>query len=245
MAEVFAMDKARVVKLDRPEWSGVSAFESDAIARVASAGLPVARSHGVFTIDGRCGVILDRVDGRSLLQVVIETAETGIDELAKTFANLQARINSTITAGLPDLLGRLRREIEHSGLPSALVGELTELLIQLDDGTRGVCHYDFHPDNVIVTASDWIVIDWLGVASGPPAADLARTLLLGAQIADSRVSEFTRGVRRYGLRQQGLGDDACDAWIRIAAAARLAEGFSGASAAWLQTIAEGAVKLST
>ena len=243
MAEVFVIDDERVVKLDRQEWNGVSAFESDVITRLAEAGLPVARSHGVVTIEGRCGVLLDRLYGRSLLRVVIETALTDIDSLAEQFVALQAMINATVIEGLPDLVGRLSGEIEQSGLPSQLVSELGELLIQLDGGTRRVCHYDLHPDNVIVTAGGWIVIDWLGVASGPPVADLARTLLLGSQSADSRVSEFMRAVRQHGVRQCGMDEAACNAWIRLAAAARLAEGFSGESAAWLRTVAEGTVML--
>jgi Ser/Thr protein kinase RdoA (MazF antagonist) len=243
MAEVFAIDEKRVVKLDRPAWSGASAFESDVICRVAQAGLPVARSHGVITIDGRCGVVLDRLEGRSLLEVVIETPETGIDALAEQFATLQSVINATVVEGLPDLPGRLRAEIERSGLPPSLVGEVSELLTNLDDGTRGICHYDFHPENVMVTAAGWFVIDWLAVAIGPPVADLARTLLLGAQFAGSQVSEFTLGVRRHGLRLLGETGASCDAWIRVAAAARLAEGFAGEGAVWLRTIAEGAITL--
>jgi aminoglycoside phosphotransferase (APT) family kinase protein len=239
MAEVFAIDE----KLDRPEWNGVSVFESDVITRVAETGLPVARSHGVINIDGRCGVLLDRLEGPSLLEVVIGTRQTGIDSLAEQFATLQTTINATVIEGLPDLVDRLKGEIEKSGLPPQRVSELSELLIQLDDGTRGVCHYDFHPNNVIVTAAGWVVIDWLGTASGPSMTDLARTLLLGAQIADSHVSEFTRRVRRHGLRQRGMVEAACDAWIRVAAAARLAEGFTGESAAWLRTVAEGTVAL--
>ena len=243
MAEVYAIDDERVVKLDRPEWNGVSAFEADVITRVAEAGLPVARSHGVITIDGRCGVLLDRLVGRSLLQVVLETGQTDIDPMAERFAILQAMINTTAVEGLPDLVVRLKGEIEQSGLPTPLRSELTGLLIHLDDGARGVCHYDFHPGNVIVTAADWIVVDWLGVASGPPVADLARTLLLGAQIADPRMSEFMRGVRRHSLQQRRVVGLACDGWIRVAAAARLAEGFTGESAAWLRAVAEGAVAL--
>lgn len=244
MAEVFAIDERRVVKLDRQEWNGVSAFESDVIDRVADAGLPVARSHGLVTIDGRCGVLLDRLEGRSLLQVVKDAELARIDSLARQFATLQAMINATAIEGLPGLVSRLNGEIEQSGLPSPLVRELTELLIRLDDGTGGVCHYDLHPDNVIVTADGWVVIDWLGVASGPPVADLARTLLLGARIGGAQMSEFISGVRRHGLLERRVAGATCDAWIRVAAAARLAEGFSGEPAAWLRTIAEGELLLS-
>jgi hypothetical protein len=239
MAEVFVIDGERVVKLDRQEWNGVSMFESEVLSLVAEAGLPVARPHGVVTIDGRCGVLLDRLFGHSLLQIVTETAGAAIDPLAGQFASLQATINATVIEGLPDLVGRLGSEIEHSGLPSPLIRELTDLLAQLDDGTRGVCHYDLHPDNVIVTTAGWVVIDWLAVTSGPAAADLARTLLLGFQTEDARVVEFTRGVRRHGLRQHDVAEDVCDAWIRVAAAARLGEGFTGKAAAWLRAVAEG------
>jgi thiamine kinase len=242
-AEVFALDDQRVVKLDRPEWSGVSAFESDVITQAADAGLPVARSHGVVSIDGRCGVVLDRVEGCSLRQAVIGATESGIDELAARFATLQGMINATVIAGLPDLVGRLAGEISRSGLPAGLVSELTELLAGLDDGQREVCHFDFHPDNVIVTPNGWVVIDWLTAASGPPPADLARTLLLWGHVTESPIPAFMRAVRRHGRRQRRLTDALCDAWIRVAAGARLAEGFGGAYAAWLRSVARGDVQL--
>lgn len=244
MAEVFAIDEDRVVKLDRPEWSGVSTFEAAVITQLEKAGLPLARSHGVTTIDGRCGVVLDRVDGHSLLRVVTDSEDRGVDELADRFASLQLTINSAVVAGLPDLTVRLKSEIGQSGLAPALVTELTELLNRLDDGTRGVCHYDFHPDNVIVTAAGWIVIDWLGVATGPPVADLARTLLLVAQNTHPRLLEFSRRFRTHSLRKRGLVESTCEAWIRVAAGARLAEGFSGEYAGWLQAVAAGRDTLS-
>lgn len=242
-AEVFALDDQRVVKLDRPEWSGLSAFESDVIIRAANAGLPVARSHGVVSIDDRCGVVLDRVDGYPLSRALTGAAEDGVDEIAERFATMQGMINATVIEGLPDLVGRLREEIGRSGLPAGLASELTGLLAELDDGQRQVCHFDFHPDNVIVTPNRWVVIDWLTAASGPPAADLARTLLLWGHITDPAVLSFMRAVRRHSRRQRCLDDALCDAWIRVAAGARLAEGFEGNYAAWLRSVAAGAVHL--
>ena len=54
---------------------------------------------------------------------------------------------------------------------------------------------------------------------------------------------FLRAVRRIGRTDRGLSDDALDAWIRVAAAARLAEGFDGAEAAWLLEVAQGSKPL--
>jgi hypothetical protein len=35
----------------------------------------------------------------------------------------------------------------------------------------------------------------------------------------------------------------CDAWVRVVAGARLAEGFGGAYADWLRAVAAGAIRL--
>ena len=126
---------------------------------------------------------------------------------------------------------------------AGLRAELLGLLAGLDDGGRGVCHYDFHPANVLVGPNGWVVIDWLTVAAGPPSADLARTLVLWGRQTGEPVVTFLRAVRRSGRERRGLGDDAVDGWVRIAAGARLAEGFEGEEASWLGQVAAGAVRL--
>jgi Ser/Thr protein kinase RdoA (MazF antagonist) len=244
MAEVYALDEGRVVKLDRPEWNGVAAFESDVLVRAAAAGLPVAASHGVVTIDGRSGVVLDRIAGTTLRAVLeVEPGEPEVLALAQQFVLLQALINRTELAGLPDLVTRLGQELPQSGLPAAQEAELTDLLHELDDGHRGVCHFDFHPNNVLVSPDGWIVIDWLTVAAGPATADLARTLVLRGDAAVPPMYEFMQAVRRHGLAERGVDEATCDGWVRVVAGARLAEGFDGAYADWLRELAAGDLRL--
>lgn len=242
-AEVFAYGVGRVLKLDRPEWNGLSVFEEGVLTALAEAGLPVARSHGTVTVDGRGGVVLDRVDGPSLLQVVTCAGPEEVDRLAGQFVALQLRCNRTTVAGLPDLLPRLHSEIEASIPDGGLRTDLLALLDPLDDGGRGVCHFDFHPSNVLVGPDGWIVIDWLTVASGPSDADLARTLVLWGQRSTGSLGRFLRAVRREGQAQRGLGNDRLDAWVRIVAAARVAEGFEGEERAWLLRVADGLERL--
>lgn len=247
-AEVFAYGEGRVLKLDRPDWNGLSAFEGTVLESLAAAGLPVARPHGTVTVEGRTGLVLDRVEGPSLLEVVVASSPEEVDGLAAEFAALQLRCNRTTLGGLPDLVPRLHGEIEASVPDGALRSELLALLHELDDddeggGAHGVCHFDFHPLNVLVGPDGWVVIDWLTVASGPPAADLARTLVLWGQRSSGTVGRFLRAVRRDGRDGRGLGDDTLDAWVRVAAAARVAEGFEGELRAWLLRVAGGAERL--
>ncbi len=242
-AEVFAYGEGRVLKLDRPDWNGLSAFEATVLARLADAGLPVARAHGTVTVDGRGGVVLSRVEGPSLLRVVEASGPGQIDSLAADFVALQLRCNATTVAGLPELLPRLHDEIAASVPDAALRAELLALLGALDDRGRGVCHFDFHPSNVLVGPDGWVVIDWLTVAAGPSAADLARTLVLWGQRSTGSLGRFLRTVRREGQHRRGLPDHRLDAWVRVVAAARVAEGFEGEERAWLLRVASGSERL--
>jgi Ser/Thr protein kinase RdoA (MazF antagonist) len=242
-AEVFAYGEGRVLKLDRPEWNGLSLFEEGVLTALAEAGLPVARPHGTATVDGRGGVVLDRVDGPSLLQVVTSAGPEEVDRLAGEFAALQLHCNRTTVAGLPDLLPRLRSEIDASVPDGGLRADLLARLDPLDDGGRGVCHFDFHPSNVLVGPDGWVVIDWLTAAAGPSDADLARTLVLWGQRSTGSLGRFLRAVRGEGQARRGLGDDRLDAWVRIVAAARVAEGFEGEERAWLLRVAAGSQRL--
>lgn len=44
-------------------------------------------------------------------------------------------------------------------------------------------HLDLHPENVVLTASGPVVIDWCNAADGPPGLDVAMTALILAQVA--------------------------------------------------------------
>jgi hypothetical protein len=79
--------------------------------------------------------------------------------------------------------------------------------------------------------------DWVAAATGPTAADFARTILLRADASDEPTRSFMDHVRRNGARRFGLTADDLNVWLRVIAAARLSEGFSEPYASWLNAVA--------
>src|SRR5258708_2234377 len=101
-AEVFAWSEGRVLKLDRPDWNGLSTFEATVLAIVAEAGLRVARPYETVTIEERTGIVLERVDGPILAEVI--AAADDVAPLASQFVELQRSLNGQVLTGLPDLV---------------------------------------------------------------------------------------------------------------------------------------------
>jgi aminoglycoside phosphotransferase (APT) family kinase protein len=54
---------------------------------------------------------------------------------------------------------------------------LHDYLMQLPEGDS-LCHGDFHPDNILISARGPVIIDWLTGTRGHPLGDVARTLLI-------------------------------------------------------------------
>lgn len=100
----------------------------------------------------------------------------------------------------------------------------------------GLCHGDFHPDNILMTTEGPIVIDWVDATRGNPLADVTRTSLLltvgalppGTSAPARRLMEAMRRwfraayMRRYFQRRPGDRQQ-LTAWQPVIAAARLGE----------------------
>jgi aminoglycoside phosphotransferase (APT) family kinase protein len=124
------------------------------IAAFEAAVLAYARAHGVpvpEVFDVRGGdLTLEKIAGPTMLRDVTRHPRT-MPQHARTLAALH-RVVHTVTA------------------PEGL---------QQPFGPGGaLLHLDLHPDNVILSPSGPVLIDWQGAVAGPPAADVAHTWLL-------------------------------------------------------------------
>jgi len=194
-AEVYAYGDDRVVKLIRPgfpDWLGTA--EAAAAELVGGVVEAAPRFFGTIRIDGRIGLIYQRLDGPSMLDRLTEQPWS-VEGQARNFAAMHAAMHGRDGAGLPELKGRFREAIERSAEHLSLAAQEASVrrLSALPDATA-ICHGDMHPGNIVITATGPVVIDWLTAGAGPPAADVARTLFL---LRDGAIPPEVPRVQRW------------------------------------------------
>lgn len=205
-AQIFAWGDDKVLKLFRPGFqSGSAAHEAECVRTVHAAGIATPPLIDVVEVDGRKGLIFERVEGPTMLQDMLANPEKA-GAHARLLAELHAEMHGHAAAGLASLVVRLRHKIERARpLPTEWKAAIVDHLDRLPDGEI-VCHGDFHPDNIIMTAGGPAIIDWIDVTHGPPLADVARTCLL---LGNGNPTGETSTVQRSqldALRQRFVED---------------------------------------
>jgi aminoglycoside phosphotransferase (APT) family kinase protein len=174
-ADVYVWDAGRVLKLfHRGATSDRAEREFRATKSVHAAGLPSPAVYDLIELDGRLGIVFERLHGRSMLEEVQRkpwTLVAAARQLARLHVVMHERLGP---AELPPVKARFREWIVAADRSQAdKVAALAEL-DALSDGDA-VCHGDFHPANVLRTTRGWVAVDWGAAFRGPPSADVACT----------------------------------------------------------------------
>jgi uncharacterized protein (TIGR02172 family) len=236
-AEVYAWGEECILKLYQDWMPSISVeWEFRITRRAREAGLPVPAAEEILQVDGRQGIVFERVRGISMLADLV--ARPGaILSISRILAELHARMHACMLP--PDTYSQ-RQQIERGidlakGLSEAEKQAIRDILACLPDG-NAVCHGDFHPDNVIMTDHGPVIIDWMTGTRGHPLGDVARTALLfqtgglppglsfpmRLMINASRRLIYSTYMRRY-LQIHPVSRSDIDAWKLPIYAARLFE----------------------
>lgn len=245
-AEIYAWQPGWVLKLFY-DWHKLENIEYE--ARIAQAlqvsGLPVPAVGELVHVNGRPGLVYQRVEGDPMRKR-LSRQPWRLLAYARRAAALHAQMHiGPAPADLPSQRRRLVSKIRQATLPPSRQAKTLAVLETLPEGDR-LCHGDFHPGNILMTAQGEIIIDWIDATRGNALADLARTsiLLLGA--ADCQIQNafekalvrlFHAAYRHYYFRLSPGGETEYRRWLPIVAAARLSENIAELEE-WLTARAE-------
>ncbi len=235
-AEMFAWDEGTILRLHRdPEAQVRAQWEAAAMKAAGDRGVRVPAVHGLTTVMGRPGLIMERIDGPDLLTLVGRRPWM-MFWVGRMSGEVHARLHAAkASTRMPALREVLRQRIQSSGrVPEDLARFALDTLDGLPDGDS-LCHGDFHIGNIMMSGETPVVIDWTNATRGDATADVARTLIL------SRMGEpppgspalvrylhglgskiVTSGYLRAYRRERPLDMALVERWVVAHAAARLA-----------------------
>lgn len=232
-AEIFLWGEGTVVKLFHSSLHpAVVDSEIRVNAQLRNVALPMPRMLDVVEVEGRRGIIYERVEGETMLQQMMRRPWQ-VGRFARTLAELHVQMHQVTCDALSSQREYWERKIR---LVKQLSEQEKELALtrlrHLPDGVK-ICHGDFHPDNVMMTARGPVVIDWSNATTGNAAGDVARTAMIFRigtwpnPLQNVALRSFAKRfhdvyVREY-LRLTGLSPEAVQAWELPLYVARLLE----------------------
>jgi Ser/Thr protein kinase RdoA (MazF antagonist) len=239
-SEVHAWRPGRVIKLYRP--GGTRAQVERERRNTAAArrlGFPAPAAHETVEVDGRPGLVLDRLAGPPVADLLFAAPWDAV-RWGRRLAALHLRMHATPGGGLPAQQGLLAARIRASReLSIREQRAVLTLLFSLPGGTA-LCHGDLTPDNVLVDGDELRVVDWCRTHCGAGLADVANTWIkIDAGLATldhpwrSRrrrypaaavalaCGVFRRAYLRHYRRHRPFSRAELAAWTAVAAAAQL------------------------
>jgi Ser/Thr protein kinase RdoA (MazF antagonist) len=193
-ADVHAWAPGQVVKLFKAGFPRRHSWWETRMTRaVFAAGAPAPEVFDEVTLEGRFGVVLQRLDGPTLLQLSRSGAMTS-EQVGSILATVAISVHKTPAP--PDVLS-LRDTMAGSSrlsggmLPRHIATGILTLIERLVPGD-GLCHGDLHPGNVIMTTDGPRIIDW-GVRPVLPLASTLRAVTSSFAISPRKRSPIRSG----------------------------------------------------
>jgi len=251
-AEVFECPDGRVLKLLRASGPRTGlAFEIAALEAARTAGVSVPQVYEEVVIDGRTGLMMERLNGIDLL-TIIGRQPWRVFRSGRLTGEVHARINAgRAPESLPAVKDVMNRGLAHLAPSQPTLAEWAGgILARLPDGDA-LCHGDFHPGQLMLSGDRYAAFDWSAAKRGDPLFDYARTRVLlsmgepppGTQLALRVLAKIGRRLlissyaRSYERHTTGPVDEArVRQWEIVNLAVRMHDGVPGERPRLLQRL---------
>lgn len=247
-AEVYSWGQDKVLKLFKDNYSEEwTKYEAEIGHKIHEAGVSSPNVYEIIEIDGRKGIIFERIFGKTLTAAIFKQPWLFISFVYQ-MARFQYTINMQSSDSLPSQKERFTRTITRSSeILGDNVNKILDYIDRLPDRSN-ICHGDFYLSNIIKSGNKLVAIDWSSAYRGDPAGDVARTCLIinspavlpGTPDIMAVMSKFPKSLtyRAYlneYMRLSKIKLEDIDAWILPVAASKLKDRIPGEEK-WLMRI---------
>lgn len=144
----------------------------------------------IVTIENRKGIIYEKIEGKTLLNIMAEN-EQSLNDFFDILVKLHRDIISHHSKNVLSYKEYLTAMLKSKNTDSQIIFEKVNAL---PDGDC-LLHGDFHPDNVLVMPDGTpVVIDFMNVCYGPALYDIARTYFIIKQFASHLADKYLNAM---------------------------------------------------
>lgn len=237
-AEIFEYSNDKVLKLYR-EGMSIHACENEYnITRYINDCLGIApRAYEIVRIDGRIGAVYEKIEGKNMLHHMVSNP-INLKKEAHKLAKCHFEIHKPVNINIMSVKDKLKQDLSYvKELSEEEKNKIVLYMDKLPDDNK-LCHFDFHPGNIIISDKKPVIIDWMTACKGDAAADVARTLLLLKYGQTEGVSKVVKKIikmlqeklylyyKEEYIRLSNCKEVYIERWILPVAAARLREWIS-------------------
>ena len=152
--------------------------------------IKIPKPFQVITIEDRKGIIYERIDGKTLLNIIMEN-ESNLDELLNIFVNLQLDILAHHTKEVLSYKEYVIANLKNKKINNQ---EIFNTINSLPDDDC-LLHGDLHPNNILIMSDGApIIIDFMNVCHGSALYDIARTYFLIKQFDRSLANKYLKCI---------------------------------------------------
>jgi len=156
-----------------------------------SLGLPVPKIYDMIQVNGRYGLVFERINGCTLNDklfkqcaynfkndIVDKKILEAVIECIKATAYVLAEVHK-IKASFPNTAedALLYSAIHNNYLNENEKEQIVKIIHTLPKGDT-VCHGDPNPNNIMVAGNKYLLIDWVDCVTGDPAYDVAEVIIM-------------------------------------------------------------------
>lgn len=187
-SEVFEWGDDKAIKLFRSNTNeyAVNKEYNNMIAAWKS-GLPTYRPYEKIELEGRLGIVYQKIDGQTLMDRLIQENITSSnissdldddDNDIRITARILNDIHQKKISGMPNQKEMIKNSILRAAY---LTQEEKQCICRIVDdlpSKDSLCHGDPNPGNFIVKDGKTFIIDWMNASIGNPAADIAEYIIM-------------------------------------------------------------------
>lgn len=195
-SEVFEWGDDKAIKLFRSNTNEYAVnIEYNNMIAAWKSGLPTYRPYEKVELEGRLGIIYERINGQTLMERLIQgnIAPNNItsplndnDKLLIDYKDNDIRITARVLndihqkriSGMPNQDEMIKDRISRAAY---LTQEEKQNICRIVDNLPSkdsLCHGDPNPGNFIIRDGKPVIIDWMNASIGNPAADIAEYITM-------------------------------------------------------------------